>query len=313
MHEGKRGLCGVRLAVEGQVVSLVYGNVVAENVDPIEKKPIFHVMPGTKSYSIATAGCNFRCLHCQNASISQVSRSQNVQDSGIYRSPESIVQTAIESGCSSISYTYVEPTVFFEFAYDCCLKAHELGVKNIFVSNGYMSARVVSELSPFLTAINIDLKSFKESFYKKVCGAKLGPVVDNIRAFKKAGVWVEVTTLVIPGLNDSKQELKEIASFLASLDPAIPWHVTGFYPAYRMSGVEPTGSDILDMAREIGLKNGLLHVYTGNRPGSGGENSYCPSCGEVVIQRHGFQILKNSLTTGQCPSCKTAVAGVWQK
>lgn len=313
LQEGKRGLCGVRLAVEGQVVSLVYGKVVAEHVDPIEKKPIFHVLPGTTSYSIATAGCNFRCLNCQNASISQVSRSQNVQDSGAYRSPDSIVQSAIKSGCSSISYTYVEPTVFFEFAYDCCQKAHELGLKNIFVSNGYMSPMAVSELSPLLTAINIDLKSFNNSFYKKICSAKLGPVLDNIAAFKEAGVWVEVTTLVIPGLNDSKEELKEIASFLVDVDPATPWHVTGFYPAYRMSGVEPTGPEVLERAREIGLESGLLHVYTGNRPGSGGENSYCPSCGEVVIQRHGFQILNNRLTGGQCPTCKSAVAGVWHK
>lgn len=311
LTEGKRGLCGVRLAVNGRVVSLVYGKVVAENVDPIEKKPFFHLLPGSLSYSISTAGCNFRCMNCQNASISQISKSQKVEDSGVFKNPASIVQAALQSGCETISYTYVEPTVFFEFAHDCCIEAQDKGIKNIFVSNGYMSSEVRSALAPLLAGINIDLKSFKDSFYKKVCNAKLAPVLENIKAFKQAGVWVEVTTLVIPGYNDSRTELEQIADFLVSVDPAIPWHLTGFYPAYRMAGVKPTPQSTLEMARQVGLDRGLMHVYTGNRPGAGGENSICPSCGKLVVQRYGFKILKNELIKGHCPSCNTQIKGVW--
>jgi pyruvate formate lyase activating enzyme len=311
LRDGRRGLCGVRLAVDGRIVSLVYGRVVAEHVDPIEKKPLFHVLPGSASYSISTLGCNFRCRNCQNASISQISPSQDVQGSGVFRSPRAIVDAAAGSGCATISYTYVEPTVFFEFAYDCCLEAKARGLGNVFVSNGFMTERVRDELVSLLTAINIDLKSFSDSFYRKNCNGRLAPVLRNIEAFKAAGVWVEVTTLVIPGKNDSVEELTEIARFLAGLDPDIPWHVTGFYPAYRMSAVEPTGPALLERARKIGLECGLHHVYTGNRPGSGGEDSYCPSCGAAVIRRRGFAILSNDLVAGNCASCGSPVKGVW--
>lgn len=311
LAEGQRGRCGVRMAKGEEVVSLIYGKVVAENVDPIEKKPIFHVLPGTMSYSIATPGCNFKCLHCQNASISQVEKNISFDDVGILRSPATVVQRAVDSSCSSLSYTYVEPTVFFEFALDCCLEATEKGLKNIFVSNGYMSKSVRVKLAPLTTAINIDLKSFSELFYNKVCNAKLGPVLDNILGFKDLGVWVEVTTLIIPGYNDSPEELAQIASFLASIDPALPWHVTGFYPSYRMSAVPPTSADVLFQARAIGLDNGLLHVYTGNRAGGGGENTLCSSCGETVVFRSGYKVIRNSLKDGRCPHCSVPVSGVW--
>ena len=271
-------MCGVRERKDDKIVSLVYGRIVAEHIDPIEKKPLFHVLPGSLSYSIATLGCNFRCLHCQNASISQVSRDMDVTRSGVAREPEEIVAAAHAGGCRSISYTYVEPTIFFEFAYDCCVLGKAKGLKNIFVSNGYMSDTAINMLAPFVDAINIDLKSFSDSFYKKVCGARLAPVLSSIARLKELGVWVEVTTLVIPGKNDSEKELTEIASFLAGVDPVIPWHVSGFYPSYKMSDVPPTGSKILARARQIGLEQGLQYVYAGNRPGSGGENTLCPSC-----------------------------------
>ncbi len=311
LREGQRGLCGVRARKGDAIVSLVYGRVVAEHIDPIEKKPLFHVLPGSLSYSIATPGCNFRCLHCQNASISQVPRTMDVEAAGIYRDPKSIVASAIDGACRSISYTYVEPTVFFEFAYDCCVAAVKKGLKNIFVSNGYMSDKVIRLLAPVLTAINIDLKSFSDSFYKKVCGARLAPVLSSIARFKELGVWVEVTTLVIPGMNDSEEELAGIASFLAGIDRKIPWHVTGFYPSYKMSDVPPTGTKILTRARQIGFEQGLAYVYTGNRPGELGENTSCPSCGEPVITRHGFQIVANHLHAGRCPECATSIPGVW--
>ncbi len=311
LREGQKGLCGVRARRGDTIVSLVYGRVVAEHIDPIEKKPLFHVLPGSLSYSIATPGCNFRCLHCQNASISQVSRTMDVTASGIYRDPAEVVESAVAADCRSISYTYVEPTIFFEFAYDCCLAAKEKSLKNVFVSNGYMSDSVIRLLAPVVTAINIDLKSFSDSFYKKVCGARLAPVLAAIARFKELGVWVEVTTLVIPGMNDSERELTGIASFLAGIDPGIPWHVTGFYPSYQMSHVPPTGSKILARARQIGYEQGLFYVYSGNRPGSVGENSSCPSCGKTIISRHGFQIIENQLRAGCCPDCGTPIPGVW--
>lgn len=311
LKDGRLGLCGVRRRVDEKLVSLVYGRVVADNIDPIEKKPLFHVLPGSLSFSIATPGCNFRCLHCQNSSISQISKNDNVESSGTYRLPESVAKAAVAGGCQSISYTYVEPTVFFEYAYDCCLAGIDHGLKNIFVSNGYMTETVIRALAPLLSAINIDLKSFSDGFYQKVCGARLAPVLEAIRLFKELGVWVEVTTLIIPGMNDSEKELAGIASFLTEVDRNIPWHVTGFYPAYRMSGVPPTSGQILSRAREIGIEKGLHYVYTGNRPGSGGENSYCPSCGTEIIKRYGFRVGADRLIDGRCPGCSEPVSGVW--
>jgi pyruvate formate lyase activating enzyme len=312
LREGQRGICHVRERKGDAIVSLVYGRVVAEHIDPIEKKPLFHVLPGSFSYSISTLGCNFHCLHCQNASISQVPRDMDLSNSGVYRHPKTIVASAIENDCRSISYTYVEPTIFFEYAYDCSVAAAEKGLKNIFVSNGYMSDAASRILAPVLTAINIDLKSFSDSFYKKVCGARLAPVLDSIARFKKLGVWVEVTTLIIPGMNDSEQELTEIASFLACIDRKIPWHVTGFYPGHKMLHVPPTGGEILVRAREIGFAQGLEYVYTGNRPEVVGENTACPSCKKTVIERHGFQVRANRLQDGRCPHCGSVIPGVWE-
>ncbi len=311
LKDGQRGICRVRENVAGRLVSLVYGRIVAESVDPVEKKPLFHVVPGTLSYSISTLGCNFRCDHCQNSSISQIKRNEDVLSSGVQRRPEDIVAMALKKGCRSISYTYVEPTIFFEFAYDCCTLAAENGLKNIFVSNGYMSRNATDHLAPLLSACNVDLKSFSDEFYKKFCGARLQPVLDNIALLKEKGVWVEVTTLVIPGLNDSDRELTQIAQFLASVDRTIPWHVSGFYPAYKMSDIPPTPLATLQKARQIGLDNGLAFVYAGNRPGSGQEDTNCPGCGVTTISRYGFRIENMSLVEGCCPQCGFQIPGVW--
>jgi pyruvate formate lyase activating enzyme len=312
IKDGHRGICGVRENRKGVLYSLVYGWLVAENVDPVEKKPLFHVLPGSRSYSISTVGCNFHCRHCQNFSISQPGAFAADAVPGILRSPEHVVASALSNGCQSISYTYVEPTIFFEFAYDCCVLAHKQGLKNIFVSNGYIAEKPTRKLAPVLDAINIDIKSFSDDFYRKICGARLQPVLDTVRLMHELGVWVEITTLVIPGLNDSDAELTEIAEFILSVDPSMPWHVTAFYPTYKMTDRPPTSASSLQKAREIGLRAGLRYVYEGNVPGSGGENTVCPSCQARLFRRSGFTIKENRLVDGGCPQCGERIAGIWK-
>jgi pyruvate formate lyase activating enzyme len=231
---------------------------------------------------------------------------------GTQRTPEQVVEAADRSGCRSISYTYVEPTIFYEFAYDCATLAHRKGIKNVFVSNGYMAPEVTRHLAPVLDGINIDVKAFTEDFYKKVCKARLQPVLDNVKLMHELGIWVEVTTLIIPGLNDSSDQLKGIARFIKSVDPAIPWHVTGFYPTYQMTDREPTPVSSLRKARDIGITEGLRFVYEGNRPGEGGENTYCPVCGMELISRFGFSISHIRMQEGRCPECGEHMEGVWK-
>ena len=311
IKEGKRGICGVRENQDGKLYSLVYGRLVAKNSDPIEKKPLFHFLPGSSSYSIATVGCNFRCLHCQNYDISQYPYLHSGEITGNEDRAESVVEDAASQGCASVCYTYVEPTIFYEFAYDCSILAHERHLKNVFVSNGYMSPEATRHLARVLDGINIDIKAFTDDFYKKVCKARLQPVLDNVRLMHELGVWTEVTTLIIPGLNDSVEELRDIAKFIKDVSPAIPWHVTAFYPTYKMMDREPTSAAILRTAREIGLEEGLRFVYEGNIPGEGGENSYCPACGTELISRFGFSIRQNSLIGGCCDKCGEQIEGVW--
>jgi len=313
VKESKRGVCQVRENREGVLYSLVYGKIISQNVDPIEKKPLFHLLPGTLSYSIATVGCNFRCAHCQNYDISQYPRLHNGSIVGSSATPEQIVTSAQEYGCRSISYTYIEPTIFFEFAYECAQLAHERGIKNVFVSNGYTSPEATRKIAPFLDGNNIDLKAFTDKFYREVCGAKLAPVLETIRLMKELGVWVEVTTLVIPGWNDSDSELKEIAQFIKGIDPEMPWHVTRFYPTFKMIDREPTPVATLERARNIGLAEGLKNVFVGNIPGEEGESSVCPQCGTTVIERRGFTILSQNMEDGRCGNCNQPIAGVFQK
>lgn len=311
IKDGKKGICGVRENRNGKLYSLVYGKIVSEGVDPIEKKPLFHLLPGSRSYSISTVGCNFRCLHCQNYQISQYPQMHEQAIVGEDRSAEDIVSRAEKTGCLSISYTYVEPTIFYEFAYDCAVAAHERGIKNTFVSNGYMATEATRHLAPVLDGINIDIKAFTEDFYHKVCKARLAPVLDNVRLMHELGVWVEVTTLIIPGLNDSEKEFREIARFIKSVDPAMPWHVTAFYPTYKMTDRKSTQVSSLRLARDIGLDEGLRFVYEGNIPGEGGENTYCPGCGSEIIKRYGYLIRDNKLKNGHCPVCREKIEGIW--
>ncbi|MBM4276066.1 MAG: AmmeMemoRadiSam system radical SAM enzyme [Deltaproteobacteria bacterium] len=309
---GKRGLCHVRENQEGVLYTLVYGRVIAENVDPIEKKPLFHFLPGSRSYSIATVGCNFMCLHCQNYDISQYPRTHEGRIAGKDRTPQEIVAQALASRSASISYTYVEPTIFMEYALDVAREARKKGLRNVFVSNGYMTEQSAAALAEFIDGDNVDLKSMRDDFYRKVCKAHLQPVLDTIPRLKKAGVWVEVTTLVIPGHNDSDEELTEIARFIHGVDPGIPWHVSAFYPTHQMLDRPRTPPATLLQAREIGLKAGLRYVYTGNIPGEGGENTYCYQCGELLIRRLGYSIRSNKIEEGKCPQCQAAIDGVWK-
>ena len=310
IKDGSYGICGVRQNVDGSLFTLVYDRIISSHIDPIEKKPLFQFYPGSTAYSIATVGCNFTCRHCQNSDISQLPREKKGYIVGEKMGPEEIVREAHSSGCKSIAYTYTEPTIFFELAYETAQRAHDKGIKNIFVSNGYMTPEALEEISPYLDGINIDLKSFTEKFYKEICGGRLEPVLDNIKLAKRLGIWVEVTTLIIPTLNDSQDELRQIAEFLRDVDSNIPWHISQFYPTHQMINLPRTPVETLHMAREIGIETGLHYVYEGNVPGRGNENTYCPQCGELLIERWGYSIVKNTIKDGHCPSCQGSVAGV---
>lgn len=309
INDGDRGICAVRENSRGTLYSLNYGKLCAEHADPIEKKPLFHVLPGSKSYSIATVGCNFHCRHCQNYSISQVERSASIR--GREQTPQEIVQRAIDNNCSSISYTYTEPTIFFEFAYDIALLARKAGLKNIFVTNGYISRDALAMIAPYLDAANIDLKGFTEGFYRDIVHARLSEVLDSIIEYHRQGIWIELSTLIIPGLNDSDSELRSIAEFIVTnLGIDTPWHVSQFYPTYKLIDHTRTPVTTLRRAREIGLAAGLRFVYEGNVPGEGGENTMCPSCSSLLIKRCGYVIESNRISNGACPDCNAAIAGI---
>jgi len=307
----KRGICMVRENQGGRLYSLVYGKIVSQSNDPIEKKPLFHFLPGTRSYSIATVGCNFQCQHCQNYEISQYPRLYDREVPGQEVTPEEMVRQVVGAGSASIAYTYIEPTVFSEFAYDTALLAREKGIRNVFVSNGYMTESSAQTMATVLDGNNIDLKSFSDRFYRSVCKASLQPVLDTIGIMKQSGVWVEITTLVIPGLNDSAEELRDIALFIKEMGQDIPWHVSAFHPTYKMLDRPYTPVETLLKARQIGLDAGLRYVYTGNIPGEGGESTHCYGCQKVVIERIGYTIRTNHLRDGACDQCGAPIDGVW--
>jgi pyruvate formate lyase activating enzyme len=311
IKESRRGICGVRENQEGVLYSLVYGKVVAEAIDPIEKKPLFQFYPGSTAYSLATVGCNFRCRNCQNYDISQMPRDKK-RIMGEEKTPEEIVEIAKRYDCRSIAYTYVEPTIFFEFAYDIAKLAHKAGICNVFVSNGYTTEEAIRTLAPYLDAINVDLKSLSEELYHTNCGGHVQPVLDAIKLYKRLGVWIEVTTLVIPTLNDTEEEFRGIAEFIKGVGVDIPWHISQFYPSYKLMDLPRTPVSTLRTARDIGLEVGLRYVYEGNVPGEGGENTCCYNCGTLLIGRYGFQVLENNLTEdAKCPNCGTQIDGVF--
>ncbi|KPK56144.1 MAG: radical SAM protein [Thiotrichales bacterium SG8_50] len=331
--EGGRGACGVRYNHAGKLYTLVYDKIVAREVNPIEKKPLFHFQPGSYAYSVSTVGCSLRCLFCQNWQISQwpkeglpkhLDAEERADDETICPqlaqlgavipgepvTPRAIVDAALKTGCQSISYTFTEPTIFFELAFDTAVLARERGLKNNFVSNGFINAAPLRDLATVLDGVNVDLKFFTEESYRRLSRARLAPVLDAIRLYHELGVWVEVTTLIIPGLNDSDKELSDIADFICSVGPEIPWHVTQYYPAYKMHDRLPTPVATLRRARQIGSDAGLRYVYEGNVPGEGGENTYCYACGSLLIERYGFHVRLNRIRADRCPDCGALIDGI---
>ncbi len=312
IKKGGRGICGVRENRGGVLETLVYGKVIARNIDPIEKKPLFHFLPGSLSYSIATVGCNFKCRFCQNADIAQMPSDHNGRVVGDAFTPEDVVAAALKGDCKTIAYTYTEPTVYFEFAYDTAKLATEKGIRNVFVTNGYMTEEALQMIHPFLDAANVDLKAFTEDFYKTTCKAKLVHVKETLKRMKSLGIFVEVTTLIIPGLNDDKKELENLSAFLVdALGPETPWHISRFHPTYKLMDRPPTSVETLIRARDVGIKAGLKYVYTGNVPGESGEKTFCDECDHLLIDRWGFNVQNNRIKNGKCPQCGAVVDGVW--
>jgi pyruvate formate lyase activating enzyme len=307
--DGKLGVCHVRQNVDGTLHTLVYGSAISQNVDPIEKKPLFHVYPGSASFSIATLGCNFQCKWCQNWEIAHMPRQRGLM-SVSHTSPEELVHKALASNSKTIAYTYTEPTIFFEYAYDTARLAHEAGIANVYVTNGYMTGEMLDAFHPYLDAANVDLKAFRKKTYHRYVGAGLQTVLDSLVKMKKLGIWVEVTTLVVPGINDEAAELLDAATFISrELGPDTPWHLSRFFPHYQLPNVPPTPVESLRRAQEIGQEAGLRYVYMGNvREES---NTYCYNCNELLIQRRGYWIAGNKIKDGKCPQCGADIAGLW--
>lgn len=308
--DGKLGHCSVRKNIDGVLYSLNYGKVVAGNPDPIEKKPLFHFLPGSRSFSIAAVGCNFRCEFCQNWQISQAAL-ETGRIEGESLSPDQIVEAAIRTGCKSIAYTYTEPTIFMELAEECARPAKEQGLANVFVSNGYMTREAIDFAAEWLDGINVDLKAFSDGYYRDLCAARLQPVLDCITHIaRQTRIWMEITTLLLPGQNDSDEELKKLAGFLVNeAGPDVPWHISRFYPQYKYAESEATPLETMRRAEEIGKAAGLRHVYLGNVPGEKSENTYCYNCGRMLIERMGYRIVANRIKKSKCPHCGAQIAG----
>jgi len=311
LENEEKGKCGVRVNINGVLHTLVEEKVAAVALDPVEKKPLFHFLPATPTLSLGTMGCNFACKFCQNYTLAH-SPKQGLPIQGKRLYPEQIVQSAQSYQASSISYTYSEPTIFIELLFSTAKLAQEHQLKNIIVSNGYQSPKTLDLLSQVIDAANIDLKSFNNDFYQNYCGAKLKPVLKNLEKIKKMGWWLEITTLIIPGLNDSEQELTSITNFIVNhLGKDTPWHVSRFYPCYQLNYLPPTPVSTLKKAYQIAKSLGLNYVYLGNVPGVQEENTFCPECGQLLIQRQGFAITQNKIKQGKCPACNFELAGVW--
>ncbi len=310
IDDGKLGHCCVRQNLGGTLYSLNYDKICAANPDPIEKKPLFHFQPGTRSYSVATMGCNFQCEFCQNWQISQAALG-GAQVDGQAVSAEQIVSAAVRSGCSSMAYTYTEPTIFMELCADCGRLAKQKGLANVFVSNGYMTREAVDFASDWLDGINVDLKAFNDEYYRRLCKARLQPVLDTIAYIaRQTEIWMEVTTLLIPGENDSEDELKQLADFLVrEAGPDVPWHISRFHPQYQYTEARSTPTESLRRAEQIGKDAGLRYVYLGNCPGTQSESTFCYKCGQMLIERAGFRIITNDIQDSKCPQCGTEIAG----
>jgi pyruvate formate lyase activating enzyme len=310
VRPGRIGICGVRENRDGRLVNLAYGAVVASHLDPIEKKPLFHVDPGSTAFSIATAGCPFHCTFCQNWEIAQGPR-LGLQLPTRPLPPEGVVAEALMLGAESVAYTYVEPTVFLEYALATGRLARAAGLRNVFITDGYATPEAVGLLASVLDAANVDLKSFDDAFYRKLCGARLAPVLESIVAMHRAGIWLELTTLIIPGRNDDDGQLRALTHWIVdTLGPETPWHVSRFFPAHRMLDTPATPIATLRRAADVGREAGLAHVYVGNAPELGLEETFCVGCGRLLIERHGYRTRSHVLPGGACPDCGRALAGL---
>ncbi len=324
--DGDTGLCGVRQNLKGKLYLLVYGKAASAGIDPIEKKPLYHFLPGSKIFSLGTVGCNFACSFCQNWSISQVTRDlrkqlQNekkpelmeveINKMGYELSPERIVDICQEKNVKSIAYTYNEPAIFLEYAHDTSQLASKHDVRGVFVTNGYESEEALMKMKGLLHAMNIDLKSFSDAFYKEMCQARLEPVLETIKLAYKMGIWLEITTLLVPGKNDSPDELKQIAEFIAGIDKGIPWHISAFHPDYKLADVLRTSRGSLESAYDIGKGAGLHHIYVGNVVDEKRNTTYCPECGAGLIRRSGYSLTVEDFEHGNCMKCNAKVPGVW--
>lgn len=316
LGEGERGLCGVRERKGRELLSLNYGILIAAHIDPIEKKPLYHFLPGSKSLSVAAPGCNLSCQWCQNWDISQLPVLDPETMARMAKKvvpPEEVVSAALRAGVPSISYTYTEPTIYYEYALDTMRLAKKEGLRNNWVTNGFISSRPLVELSGLLDAANVDFKFVNRKTMEMWTRGRPTPVMNALRLMKKMGVWVEVTTLLVPGVNDSDSEIREIAGFISrELGPETPWHVSGFYPAFRVRDIPPTPSSSLLRAMEIGKGEGLVFIYPWNRDLKGFGDTRCPSCGAILIKRHWFSVSQNRLKGGRCPDCGKEVLGVWE-
>lgn len=310
---GQHGLCNARHNTNGEMINHCYYDICSAAIDPVEKKPLFHFLPGTRVMSIATPGCNLKCCFCQNASISMPRPDSLPLSQDVTLTPAQVVESALINRCLAIAYTYTEPTVYLELAADCGQLAHRHNLKNILVSNGYMTPNAAAYASEFIDAANIDLKSFSNDFYRNNCKATLAPVLKTLEYFAhQEHIWLEITTLLIPGMNDSDTELTQIADFIAEkLGRHIPWHISRFHPAYKCTHTPPTSSESLKRACQIGKNAGLLYVFAGNLPGLGLENTFCPHCNELVIERTGYRIGRYNVLNGNCMNCNGKIDGVF--
>lgn len=309
LANGQRSFCRVREPEKGKLYSLVYGIACAVNIDPIEKKPIFHMLPGSASFSLATAGCNLRCQFCQNWTISQA-RPEEVEQ--IYLPPEEVVKLARDKNCESIAYTYTEPTIFYEYMLDTAKLAKERGIKNVYVTAGYINPEPAKLLAQYIDAANIDLKAYDDEYLQNICAQKLKPLLRAIKLFKDAGVWVEITNLILPTLNDDREKIRQMCYWIKdNLGVDTPLHFSRFSPMYKMVHLPPTPVSTLEEARKIAMEIGLNYVYIGNVPGHPGENTYCPECKALLIGRRGFFLTQYNLHKNKCRFCQREIAGIW--
>lgn len=307
---GGLGICKVRKNIDGELFSLNSDRIIAVSSDPIEKKPLYHFLPSSISYSIAAMGCNFSCDFCQNHTISMVNSEDDIK--GMNISAEEIITGAVQSGARSIAYTYTEPTIYFELMEKIIKKAKSENIKNIMVSNGFMSDELIDVLIKDIDALNIDIKAYSEKFYKKYCKGSLAPVLNTVKRFKKAGIHIELTTLLINGLNDNEEEIKRLIEFILNLDEDIPWHISRFFPTYKMSDYSPTDIDTIYKVAELGYKMGLKYIYAGNIADNSYSDTICPDCKSTLIKRSGYFTELIGLNSGKCLNCEKKISGVWE-